>query len=442
MFDLVINHVSAKSNWFKQFLKNHEPEKDYFIVKDPNQDLSMVIRPRNTPLLTPFTIDGEKKYVWTTFSDDQIDLNFNNPDVFLLMLEVLLFYFSKGAKIIRLDAIAFLWKKDNTSCLHLPETHEFVKLFRDIFNYLNPNLILLTETNVPNTENLSYFGKGDEAHMIYQFSMPPLLLYSFFAGNAFYFNRWAKSCTIPNPNNTFLNFTASHDGIGVRPLEEIIPEKEKEMLYKNIVDLGGMISTKTNSDGSTSPYELNITYYDALKKTLHSDEQYHAQRFICSQTIMMAFIGIPAFYIHSLLATENNYAGYKHTKRARTLNRKQWDYNDITDKLTSDTHHKNIFDELLRRINIRKKHQAFHPDSKQRWINYRDELIIFVRESATEDIVSINNVTHMPQTFNVSTSRPTVDILSDEIFERGFIALILKPYETIWLKGDHNSFNL
>jgi sucrose phosphorylase len=101
--------------------------------------------------------------LWATFSEDQIDVNFANPDVLLEFLEILLFYLGNGARMIRLDAIAFLWKQLGSSCIHLPQTHQVVKLIRDIFNHLYPDCILLTETNVPHDENLSYFGDGDEA---------------------------------------------------------------------------------------------------------------------------------------------------------------------------------------------------------------------------------------------------------------------------------------
>ncbi|MEA3503619.1 MAG: alpha-amylase family glycosyl hydrolase [Bacteroidota bacterium] len=440
MFDLVINHISAKSDWFKKFLDNKSPEKNYFIVEDAEKDLSMVTRPRNSPLLTPFNTASGKKYVWTTFSADQIDLNFSSQKLFLTMLDVLLFYISKGAKIIRLDAIAFLWKEVGTTCLHLPETHEITKVFRDIFDYIDPELVLLTETNVPNKENLSYFGDGDEANMVYQFSLPPLLLYSLFSGNAFYFNKWAAALPEPDKECTFFNFTASHDGIGVRPLEGLIPENKKEKLYTSITDIGGKISTKTNSDGSQSAYELNITYFDAMKKSLSGGEEWQQQRFICSQTIMMAFKGIPAFYIHSLLATKNNYTGFNKTKRARTLNRKKWNYDEITQKLSSNTHHKIVLNELIRRIKIRKQHPAFHPESKQHWLNIKDEFIAFKRESDQEDILCISNVTNSHQTLDLSSTNPAEDILSEEKFGRGYIAISLKPYETIWLKAEHNSF--
>jgi len=120
-------------------------------------------------------------------------------------------------RIARLDAVAFLWKELGTNCLHLPETHELVKLFRDVCEIVAPRAIILTETNVPHAENVSYFGQGDEAHMVYQFSLPPLLLHAFITGNGQYLTHWASGLEPPPAGCTFFNFTASHDGVGVRP---------------------------------------------------------------------------------------------------------------------------------------------------------------------------------------------------------------------------------
>jgi|LZCG01.1.fsa_nt_gb sucrose phosphorylase len=442
MADLVINHVSAKSRWFQNFLQDKHPGKDYFIVKNPREDLSQVVRPRSTPLLTAFETASGKKYVWTTFSADQVDLNFQNPQVFLEILEILLGYLSKGIRIIRLDAIAFLWKKNHSTCLHLPETHEFVKLFRDLFNFISPHLVLLTETNVTNKENLSYFGDGDEAHMVYQFSMPPLLLHAFFSESALHFNEWASTLPTPPARATFLNFTASHDGIGVRPLEGILNEKNKKQLYDKIQSLGGMISTKTNPDGTESPYELNITYFDALRETRFSGESSHLQRFVSSQMVMAAFKGVPAFYIHSLLTTENDITGYQQTGRARSLNRKTWDYETLQKLLSSQNHHQKGLEILLKIIAIRKKQPAFHPEADQIWLDAGNDFICFARQSENQRIVHISNVTGSVKGVTVISDRPVTNLLTAHKLSSGYAEISLMPFESKWFAGQPNSFHI
>ncbi|NDH01080.1 MAG: hypothetical protein EBY43_08400 [Opitutae bacterium] len=184
MFDLVLNHCSSKSPWFKEFVSGVEPGMNYIMEGDSEADLSAVVRPRSTPLLTPYQTRGGEKNVWTTFSADQVDLDWTCPDLLFEFLDIILFYLSMGCRILRLDAVAFLWKKLGTNCLHLPETHEVIKLIRNFVEVVAPETILLTETNVPHEENVSYFGKGDEAHAVYQFSLPPLLLHGLLRGTS------------------------------------------------------------------------------------------------------------------------------------------------------------------------------------------------------------------------------------------------------------------
>lgn len=436
MMDLVINHVSQKHQWFQNFLQQQSPGRDYFIEVDPDTDLSQVVRPRSTPLLTPFSTSHGVKYVWTTFSADQVDLNFSNPEVLLEMLHVFFLYVRNGARIIRLDAIAFVWKQIGTSCLHLPETHEIVKLFRDIIDLTCPHVILLTETNVPNKENLSYFGDGDEANMIYQFSMPPLVLHALHTGNASYLTQWARSMPDPGKDATYFNFTASHDGIGVRPLEGLLPQEELDHLLEDMQKQGGMISTKKDANGNDSPYEINITYFDAMKGTSVGEDGFQLQRFICSQTIMMAFKGIPGFYIHSLLATPNDYEGYKKSGNKRAINRKQWDYDAIAALLedpSSVTHQ--VFYELVRLLDIRKSIPAFHPDAYQEVLDPGTAFFgLYRSDDSHSKLFSISNITAESQM--VDPSLLPFDKAYDLIAQNNVnirTGLSLLPYQTVWL---------
>lgn len=435
MTDLVINHISQHSKWFQNYLKGEDPGKDYFIEVDPETDLSMVVRPRSLPLLTKVKAANGYKYVWTTFSADQIDLNFSNPKVLVEMIRVFLFYVEKGARIIRLDAIAFLWKKISTNCLHLPETHEVVKLMRDIVEYVDNTIVLLTETNVPNKENLSYFGAGDEANMVYQFSLPPLLLHGLFMGSTSYITRWASELPQLPDNCTFFNFTASHDGIGVRPLEGLIPILELSELVDGMKSFGGLISTKRNVDGSNTPYELNITYYDALTDTKSGKDSLQDKRFLCSQIVMLSMKGVPAIYIHSLLATKNYTEGVKETGMNRTINRRKWDYDVLSGLLEDNTsYHSAIFNELRRIIKIRKKIQAFHPNTHQQILIVADEVFAFIRG---HKVLVIANFTNKEVTIRKEQIKQLKenhnDLLSQKIVSLNHSSLNLEPYQVVWL---------
>ncbi|MBI9019967.1 MAG: sugar phosphorylase [Verrucomicrobia bacterium] len=436
MFDLVLNHVSRKSNWFKNYIAGIAPFRDYFIEVDPKTDLSAVVRPRNLPLLTAIRWNGTEKHLWTTFSDDQIDLNFANPDVLFEFLDILLFYIANGSKIIRLDAIAYLWKQPGTSCIHLEQTHEVVKLMRDLLDMVAPGVILLTETNVPHEENISYFGTGDEARMVYQFSLPPLLLHALHTGTAEHLSRWAKTvCETPD-GCTWFNFTASHDGIGVRPLAGLIPDKEIGALAEQIKQLGGQVSTKRNSDGSESPYELNITWLDAM-----GGDDLQIARFLCSQTVLLGLKGVPGIYFHSLTATPNDQEGFNATGRARSLNRKKWNADELETLINGQNTTAHIFNEYRQRLKIRRRHPAFHPDAAQRILDLGDDLFAFVRTAASgESVVCISSFStvqkelrldgHAPE---IAGAAPCTDLLSGLRLSGANKLLSLKPFQTVWL---------
>ncbi len=442
MFDLVLNHVSRKSTWFVDYVANIAPYRDFFIEVDPETDLSAVVRPRNLPLLTPAHTRHGDVHLWTTFSDDQIDLDFANPDVLFEFLDVLMFYLANGMTIVRLDAIAYLWKQVGTNCIHLQQTHEVVKLMRDLLDMVAPDVVLLTETNVPHEENISYFGDGDEAHMVYQFSLPPLLLHALMNGNSSHLTKWASSLDTLPESCTYLNFTASHDGIGVRPLQGIIPDDELLRLAERVKALGGHVSSKANSDGSESPYELNITYFDALGDDPDTVTDLHIARFLCSQTVAMELRGVPAVYLHSLVATRNNQAGVKETGRARTINRRKWQEEELETILAdSRSPGSRVMKEYIRRLQFRSQHKVFHPDAAQEIVDLGPSLFVVRREWGGERVVCISNFTDQYMELKIDDRLPGLDeanscsdILTGQRYMGEGKVVALDAYQTVWLR--------
>lgn len=437
MIDLVINHCSRENLWFFDYIANNEPYSGYFVEVDPATDVSAVTRPRNTPLLTPVHTHRGVRHVWATFSEDQIDLNFANPAVLLEFIQILLLYVERGARFIRLDAIAYLWKKIGTSCIHLPQTHEVVKLMRDVLDYCAPRTVMITETNVPVAENLSYFGDGDEAHMVYQFGLPPLVLHALNRGNASFLTDWADKIPPLPEGCTYLNFTASHDGIGVRPVEGLLPEREVQDLIDCMHRFGGFVSMKANSDGSQSPYEINITLFDACMGTRRGTDHFQVQRFLCSQAIMLGMQGIPAVYIHSLLASPNDLEHVEKTGRTRSINRKIWDKAELDCLLNNPvTPQAEVFNELRRMIQIRCAQQAFHPHARQDIVRINSDLFINKRTYAEQTVFAISNVTERMLKLPLATLGFLPDGLSDLLaYEPAVVTgeLTLAPYQSVWL---------
>ncbi len=437
MFDLVVNHCSQHSGWFQKYLAGEEPYTSFFLEVDPGADVSLVTRPRRHPLLTPFKTSRGPRHVWTTFSDDQIDLDFASPPVLVAMIDILLFYLQRGARIIRLDAIAYLWKTLGTTCIHLAQTHEVVKLFRTIVDAVAPGTILVTETNVPHAENVSYYGRGDEAQMVYQFSLAPLLAEALQTGDATVLAGWLAGLE-PTPGTTVLNFTASHDGIGVRPLEGIMPKNRFERFIDAVRRRGGYVSMKTNTDGSESPYELNITYFDAVADPNNPDPALHVRRFLASQAVMLSLQGIPGIYFHSLIGTPNHHEGVGRTGRARSINRRKYERSELEAILDrSKGPQAQVLDGYRRLLAVRRRQPAFHPDAGQRVIGTEPaSLVAFVRESISSPQRLLVLANLGSQAFSVEVEKligaqPQRDLLDGDVAGS---SMMLDPYQIRWLE--------
>lgn len=443
MADLVVNHISAESEWFQNFLKDESPGKGYFIEADPELDYSEVVRPRASNLLSKVETAAGEKHVWCTFSHDQVDLNFENPEVLIQMLEVIRLYLEQGVQILRLDAIGYLWKRLGTTCIHLPETHAVVRLIRSLLDYFAPGTIVITETNVPNKENLTYFGNCNEAHMIYNFSLAPLLVHALLTGRSTHLKAWMMSMPPAPPRCTFLNFTASHDGIGMRPAEGLLSEEEQQQMVQTIEAHGGKISRRRMADGSERIYELNVSLFDAFQGTIHGPDKYQIDRFLCSQTITMGLEGLPAFYIHSLLATPNDHAGVERTGANRSINRHQWDMEKLEKQLADPkSDQARVSSELLRRIKIRTEQPAFHPLATQFTLQLQSNLFGFWRQSQDrqQSIFAIHNLYRKKKKIklrdlNLIAGEEWVDLISGKPLTDTHEDFTLEPYQCVWFSN-------
>ncbi|MCU2523710.1 sugar phosphorylase [Enterobacter hormaechei] len=434
MFDFVCNHMSAKSEWFANYLAQKPGYEDFFISVDPETDLSAVTRPRALPLLTPFTLnDGSVRHLWTTFSDDQIDLNFASPQVLIAMVDVLLHYLMEGARYIRLDAVGFMWKIPGTTCIHLEQTHCLIQLFRAITDAVAPGTVIITETNVPHKDNISYFGDGEnEAQMVYQFSLPPLVLHAVHRQDVKALCRWAGSLALPSAHTTWFNFLASHDGIGLNPLRGILPESEILSLVEKLQQEGALVNWKNNPDGTRSPYEINVTYLDALSLRDSSDDERIA-RFILAHAVLLSFPGVPAVYIQSILGSRNDYEGVERLGYNRAINRKKYTAGQVDRELNNNKSIRyQIYSRLSELIAIRRGERAFHPDSQAIFDAIGEHILKIVRVA--------ENGERMTALFNFSNKMQTV--YGQRLFGRELLSgqdisgteLTLNPWQVMWIK--------
>lgn len=430
MFDAVANHASKSSVYFQEFLKGTEKYKNFFIAADPDKDYSMVTRPRALPLLTKFETADGAKYIWTTFSEDQIDFNYKDPEVLLEMLDILLLYASKGARFIRFDAIGFAWKEDGTTCMHLPQLHELVKLMRQVLEACVKGCTIITETNVPHKDNISYFGNGyDEAGLVYQFPLPPLTLHSFISGSAAELSKWAASLEPTTEATTYFNFLASHDGIGMRPVEDLLSQAERDQMEQAVLARGGKVSYRNMPDGSQVPYELNINYLDAVAGD-ETDIDVMVQKFMAAQCVLMSVMGMPGIYYHSLLGSRNSYKDLEASGINRRINREKLDVDQLQAELKDE---KSLRSKVLNRykqmIQIRKQQDAFSPNSPQEVLALDPSVFAFVRGTDSQRVLVLINVSGNPVTLNTNyqgtelfTNRQLVETIT------------MEPYEYMWIK--------
>ena len=446
MSDLVINHCSSRSAWFDNFIKGEGLGSDFFFTALPDDNLSDVVRPRTSPLLKEVDTGKGKQFVWCTFSHDQVDFDFRNPEVLKAFASIIRQYLDMGVKIFRLDAIAFLWKVVGTQSINLPQTHEVVRLLRTLIESTESNPIIITETNIPNTQNLTYFGNANEAHGIYNFSLPPLLLNTLLTGNCLYLKRWLMSMPPSQDGTMYFNFIASHDGIGLRPAEGLLSERELDNLISTVESFGGKISWRTTDDGIQKAYEMNISLYDAMQGTIKGKDQWNFERFICAHTIMFGLEGIPGIYIHSLLGTQNDYQKLSNTHHNRSINRRRWQENDLEEALNNkDLHHGKVLSTLKSLLNIRIKQPAFHPNATQFTLHLGLQLFGFWRQShdRKQSIFCVSNITNQPMTLplselNLIITESWIELISKVLITELSEEIILAPYQTVWISNKSN----
>lgn len=444
MLDFVLNHISAGSDWFRRYLYAEPGFDDLAIEVAPETDLSLVVRPRTLPLLTPFKkMSGEAVWLWTTFSADQVDLNYASLDVLFRMVEVMLEYVKRGAGLLRLDAVAYLWKEIGTTCIHLPQTHALIRLLRCILDQIAPEVLIVTETNVPHEENISYFGDGlNEAQMVYNFTLPPLLMHAMLTADTSALSNWAHALRPPSKQSVFFNFTASHDGIGMRPLEGIIPDDDIARLMQSAIERGGQVSFGQSKVGRAIPYELNITYVDAVRGTNGEDEKMNVRRFLASQAVALALPGVPGVYLYSLLGSRNWQEGVQVSGRARTINRQPLQMPSIIQAFENEHHFRTmIFRGCCRLLEVRRMQPAFHPHAGSAVLDLDRRIFAIRRDCSQQTIYALNNLSpHITELNLTGFASPSAlrDVLSRQLFE--IHSVVLQPYQTAWLTAPETAF--
>jgi sucrose phosphorylase len=446
MFDAVINHASSQGEWFQAFLRRDPRRSSFFITAAGSADLSSVVRPRTSPLLTKFETGAGPMQVWTTFSADQPDLNYSDPAVLLEVVDILLEYVERGAEFLRLDAVGYLWKQIGTRCIHLPQTHRLVQLFRTVLDMVAPHVLLVTETNVPHAENVSYFGNGNnEAHLVYNFALPPLVLHALLRETGRWLSAWAEGLAVPGRGTAFLNFLASHDGIGLSPLWGLLPEEEIDLLLREVKQRGGLVSFKGGPGGRALAYELNTNFLDALILPGGQEAEATAiSRFVTAHAILLALPGVPAIYFHSLFGSRGWPEGAAASGHSRTINREKLSRSQLeADLMDPRSRRAMIHRALGSLLRARAASPAFAPWAGHRVLDCGEGVFGVIRnaEEGPALAVCLHNLTHRPQRVELDwkviargVGGPWLDLVTRERAEIGGTPpMTLAPLEFRWL---------
>ena len=442
MADLVLNHVSSSHPWVHQFIKSEDPGPSYIVSPSETNVWENVIRPRNTSLFTNINTKQGFKSVWTTFGPDQIDVDWRNPHIFLEFLKLLVRYITNGADWIRLDAIAFIWKEPYTTCLHLDPVHSIVKLLNKCLKIIKPSAVLITETNVPEKENLSYLIEGNEANLAYNFTLPPLLLEAIYTGKTDLLKSWLSTWKELPRHTSLLNFTSSHDGIGLRALEGIMDDQRIHNLLVESEKRGGLVSHRRLSNGDDQPYELNISWWSAMSNEGSDNTVFQFERFLLSQLFTLSIKGVPAFYLPSVLASPNDIDSFRKTGQRRDLNREKFEANQLLDVLKNfDSPASKNISYLTHIVKVRSRLKAFHPEASMKCISTNIANCIILQRGLDEDSVYV--ICNMSSKFlsisplnqinslELTPEKRLLDNITGSYFNTD--TFNLNPYQVVWL---------
>ena len=439
MADLVLNHVSASHPWVRQFLRDQEPGRSCILEAEPSPCWDAVVRPRSSALFTQLGGADGRRQVWTTFGPDQVDLDWASPQVLLGFTHLLQRLALHGVRWLRLDAVGFVWKEPNTSCIHLPQAHRLVEVMRLLLDQVSSSGVVVTETNVPEEENLSYLRNGREAHLAYNFPLPPLLLEATVSGRADLLNTWLNGWPDLPEQTGLLNFTACHDGVGLRPLEGLMSDQRLLRLLIGCEQRGGLVSHRRRSDGEDVPYEINISWWSAMADGGIDPAFLQRERFLLTQLLVMALPGVPAFYLPALLAAPNDLARFRRTGQRRDLNRPQFRTDALERRLEDpDSDARAVLTSLRHALAVRSTQPALHPDATLAVLSAgRSDRVILQRTRAGQTLVAVHNMTSSRQTLRLSllggvADRAWTDCLSGRVMPPNQLQA-LEPYAVQWL---------
>lgn len=469
MVDFVANHTSNEFSWAKKAKEGNVKYQSYYYTFEDRQlpNAFEQTLPEIFPMTSPgnFTYDQEmEKWVMTVFNRYQWDLNYSNPEVFIEMLGNLLRLVNLGVDVVRLDALAFMWKKLGTQSQNLPEAHALISLFRLCLQAIAPGVVFLAEAIVAPNEIIKYFGlgtmKGNECEIAYNAPLMSLLWDAIATTKTTLLYKNLYNLPKKPLEATWINYIRCHDDIGLgfedRYIEEIgwgVKQHRKFLLdyYSGNIEWSPskgeifMYNPKTGDGRITGSCASLLGLEKALELKNKVKIKEAISKIIMMHGIILSYGGIPLIYAGDEIGTVNDYSYLSDLNKkedSRWINRPKQDWNVVAKLDAEISHHSEIFFALQGLIRVRKKNPVLADNNNLVLYNSQNpHVLIYERTSEKEEgILIVCNFNQSPQTIRkielgaYSEKNKSKNIVIGKSMKFDLETIELKPYELLWLK--------
>jgi len=431
--DVVVNHTSDEHEWAQRARRGEQVYQDYYYIFDDRtvpdmfEETMPEVFPENSP--GNFTFDDSmRKWVMTVFNSYQWDLNYSNPAVFIEMLDIVLFWANQGADIVRLDAVAFLWKKIGTTCQNEREAHLILQLMKDCCQVTAPGVLFIAEAIVAPVEIAKYFGEdaviAKECEIAYNATFMALLWDAVATRNARLLNQGIRSLPDKLDRATWLNYVRCHDDIGLGfDDRDIIMAGYQPVAHRRFL-LDYYTGEYDDSPARGRPFGHNAKTGDArisgslaslagLETAIQKDDEEAIQQSIdiilLLHSMIMSFGGIPLLYYGDEIGTLNDNTYLEDANKAgdsRWMHRPRIDWEIAALRKQHGSVQQRIFEGLKKMIAVRKSTPAF-ADYNNRELLETDNphLFVFIRSNPFrphDNVLVIANFDAAPQAITLS----------------------------------------
>ncbi|MDO9160773.1 MAG: alpha-amylase family glycosyl hydrolase [Methylococcaceae bacterium] len=470
--DIVLNHTSDEHEWAKKAAKGERRYQDYYYIFDNREipDMFEQSMPEIFPESDPgnFTWNVEmQKWVMTVFHNYQWDLNYSNPEVFIEMLDIILFWANQGVDILRLDAVAFLWKKIGSTCQNERNAHLILQLLKDCCQVTSPGVLFIAEAIVAPVEVIKYFGEdaiiAKECEIAYNATFMSLLWDAIATQNTKLLYQGIKHLPAKLERATWLNYVRCHDDIGFGFDDNDVRAAGYEPFAhrKFLVDYfsghfeaspaRGMVFMRNDETGDARICG-SLASLAGLEAASESGDPVKTEiavnKILLLHSLILSFGGIPLLYNGDALGVVNDYSYQDDPSKSsdnRWIHRPKinWERADLRKK--QGTVEYTLFNAMKKMIAIRKETSAFADYNNRELLDVRNEhLLCFLRFNhlrPSERVLVVANFDANPQYLDLEVIAGSginpyaqfIDLYNGCKPTQYNRQIVLPPYQFYWL---------